>query len=83
MYNIAENAENVLIFGCCLREGKWIVKLFDEMLKKCGAEVLVLRSVERGKCGAAAGRSALRNNFLSAVSAEQNQVLRGSIFSCF
>ena len=42
-----------------------------------------MRSVERGKCGAAAGRSALRNNFLSAFSAEQNQVLRGSIFSSF
>ncbi|MBR6340939.1 MAG: hypothetical protein IKR64_03470, partial [Treponema sp.] len=52
-------------------------------MKKCGARVLVLWSVERGKCGAAAGRSALRNNFLSAFSAEQNQVPCGSIFSCF
>ncbi len=50
-------------------------------MKKCGVGVLILRSVERGKCRAAAGRSALRNNFLSVFSAEQNQVPHGSIFS--
>ena len=44
--------------------------VYEVAEKKCGAGVLTLRSVERGKCGAAAGRSALRNNFLSAFSAE-------------
>ncbi|MBP5601448.1 MAG: hypothetical protein J6X78_01855, partial [Treponema sp.] len=58
-----------------------IINLYVRVMKKCGTGVLVLWSVERGKCKDAAGRFALLNNFLSAFSAEQNQVPRGSIFS--
>ena len=64
-----------LIFG----KSKKINKK-EPVVKKCGGRVLILRSIVRGKCRAAAGRSALRNNFLSAYSAEQSQVPTGSIF---
>jgi hypothetical protein len=50
-------------------------------MKKCGAGVLILRNLERWKFLVAEGRQKLVDNFYSALSVEQNQVPRGSIFS--
>ena len=49
-------------------------------MKKSGAGVLILRNLERWKFLVAEGRQKLVDNFYSALSVEQNQVPRGSIF---
>jgi hypothetical protein len=49
-------------------------------MEKCGAKVLVLRRLVREKILIAEGRQNLVYNFLIAYSAEQSQVLCGSIF---
>ena len=50
-------------------------------MKKSGAGVLILRNLERWKFLVAEGRQKLVDNFYSALSAEQGQKPRGSIFS--